>query len=64
MVDSRVLQGESMEVFKEGIGLVFKRWSALRTAIENEWGGRDSHLKAQQMATDVLSWFTNPKVSP
>jgi pre-rRNA-processing protein TSR2 len=47
-----------MEVFQEGIGLVLSRWSALRTAVENEWGGPHSHGKAQQLAADIFSWFT------
>ena len=57
----RVLQGESRAVFSEGIGLVLNRWSALQTAVENEWGGRDSKLKANQLADDVFSWFTQSK---
>jgi pre-rRNA-processing protein TSR2 len=50
-----------MEVFQEGIVLVLSRWSALRTAVENEWGGRNSHIKAQQFAADIFSWFTQSK---
>ncbi|WJX61050.1 hypothetical protein P8452_46185 [Trifolium repens] len=50
-----------MEVFQEGIGLVLSRWSALRTAVENEWGGRNSHIKAQQFAADIFSWFTQSR---
>nr|AFK34047.1 unknown [Lotus japonicus] len=57
----RVLQGDAIRVFNEGIGLVLSRWSALQTAVENEWGGRDSKLKAHQLADDVLSWFTISK---
>lgn len=63
MASSKVLQGQSVQVFNEGIGLILSRWSALRTAVENEWGGRDSHLKAQQFAADLLSWFTQSKGS-
>ncbi|KAK2426850.1 pre-rRNA-processing protein TSR2 protein [Trifolium repens] len=50
-----------MEVFQEGIVLVLSRWSALRTAVENEWGGRNSHIKAQQFAADIFSWFTQSR---
>ncbi|WJX34831.1 hypothetical protein P8452_22904 [Trifolium repens] len=50
-----------MEIFQEGIGLVLSRWSALRTAVENEWGGRNSHIKAQQFAADIFSWFTQSR---
>ena len=61
MEGSRRLQGESIGVFSEGIGLVLYRWSALRTAVENEWGGRDSRLKADHLAAHILSWFTQSK---
>ncbi|RDX78524.1 Pre-rRNA-processing protein TSR2-like protein [Mucuna pruriens] len=61
MEDSRRLQGQSIGVFSEGIGLVLFCWSALRTAVENEWGGRESRLKAGQLSADILSWFTQSK---
>jgi pre-rRNA-processing protein TSR2 len=50
-----------MEVFQEGIALVLSRWSALRTAVENQWGGPYSHVKAQQFPADIFSWFTQSK---
>jgi len=53
-----VLQGESKDAFIEGIDLVMNRWTALRMAIQNEFGGRNSCLIAQQLTFDVLSWFT------
>jgi len=55
------LQGQSLEAFTEGIGLVLSRWSALRAAVENEWAGRDTNLKAHKLAADVLAWFTQSK---
>ncbi|CAJ1940251.1 unnamed protein product [Sphenostylis stenocarpa] len=61
MEGSRRLQGQSIGVFNEGIGLLLCRWSALRTAVENEWGGRESRVKADQLASDILSWFTQSK---
>ncbi|XP_027917667.1 pre-rRNA-processing protein TSR2 [Vigna unguiculata] len=61
MEGARRLQGQSIGVFNEGIGLLLFRWSALRTAVENEWGGRESRVKADQLVTDVLSWFTQSK---
>jgi pre-rRNA-processing protein TSR2 len=48
-------------VFQEGIALVLSRWSSLRTAVENEWGGQYSNVKAQQFADDIFSWFTQSK---
>ncbi|KAK7412915.1 hypothetical protein VNO78_04674 [Psophocarpus tetragonolobus] len=61
MEGSRRLQGQSLGVFCEGINLLLFRWSALRTAVENEWGGRESHVKADQLASDIVSWFTQSK---
>ncbi|WVZ07684.1 hypothetical protein V8G54_021030 [Vigna mungo] len=61
MEGARRLQGQSIAVFNEGIGLLLFRWSALRTAVENEWGGRESRVKADQLVTNVLSWFTQFK---
>ncbi|XP_061347707.1 uncharacterized protein LOC133293187 [Gastrolobium bilobum] len=61
MADTARLQGDSVRLFSEGIGLVLYRWSALRTAVENEWGGRESRLKADQLSADLLSWFTQSK---
>ena len=61
MDGSRRLLGQSVGVFNEGICLVLSRWSALRSAVENEWGGRESRLKADQLAGDILTWFTQSK---
>ncbi|XP_030928378.1 pre-rRNA-processing protein TSR2 homolog [Quercus lobata] len=60
-VPSKALSAESLPIFKEGIGLVFSRWSALQMAVENEWGGRDSRLKADQIGSDIVYWFTQSK---
>ncbi|MED6172041.1 hypothetical protein PIB30_046488 [Stylosanthes scabra] len=61
MEGAKRLQGSSLSVFSEGIGFVLFRWSALRDAVENEWGGPDSRLKADNLATDILSWFTQSR---
>ncbi|NP_001242113.1 uncharacterized protein LOC100795708 [Glycine max] len=61
MEGSRRLHGQSVGVFNEGICLVLSRWSALRSAVENEWGGRESRLKADQLASGILNWFTRSK---
>ncbi|KAL5557498.1 hypothetical protein UlMin_039734 [Ulmus minor] len=58
MSDQRQLSAESGSVFREGIGLVLTRWSALQLAVENEWGGRHSREKANQLISDTFSWFT------
>ncbi|WCJ18373.1 Pre-rRNA-processing protein TSR2 conserved region [Euphorbia peplus] len=58
---TKQLPTESIPLFQEGIYLILSRWSALQLAIENEWAGRDSHLKAQDLATSIFSWFTHSK---
>ncbi|KAI3987504.1 hypothetical protein MKX01_006746 [Papaver californicum] len=51
----------SLSAFSQGISLVLSRWTALQMAIHNEWGGRDSRQKSDQLSSDILSWFTQTK---
>jgi hypothetical protein len=55
----RVLQGESLEAFNEGIDYILNRWLALQTAVDYKWGG--DNLKAQKFIVDVRTWFTQSK---
>jgi pre-rRNA-processing protein TSR2 len=55
------LSPQAAAALQEGIGLVFGRWTALQMAVENQWGGRDSRAKADQLAASILSWFANSK---
>lgn len=57
--EKKVFSAEAATALSEGIGLVLSRWSALQLAVDNEWGGRSSRLKADQIHSDVLSWFTH-----
>jgi pre-rRNA-processing protein TSR2 len=57
----QVLSGEAAEILGEGISLVFSRWTALQMAVENQWGGRESRRKADQLAACIQSWFTQTK---
>ncbi|KAK9943039.1 hypothetical protein M0R45_008663 [Rubus argutus] len=59
MEPERKLSAEAGAVFQEGVGLVLSRWSALQLAVENEWGGRDSRLKAEQVISDIISWVNH-----
>ncbi|XP_020091534.1 pre-rRNA-processing protein TSR2 homolog [Ananas comosus] len=52
---------EPLSLLREGISLVLSRWTALQVAIENEWGGRDSCAKADDLAASILSWFLQSK---
>ncbi|CAI5494851.1 unnamed protein product [Closterium sp. Naga37s-1] len=40
--------------FREGVRLVFARWTALQLALENQWGGGRSAEKAQHMQADLV----------
>ncbi|KAK9292880.1 hypothetical protein L1049_020861 [Liquidambar formosana] len=55
------LSAEAIPQLKEGISLVLSRWSALQMAVVNEWGGRDSRSKSEQLAEDIFSWFSHFK---
>ena len=60
-METRKLTTESTPIFQEGVGLILSRWSALTAAVENEWGGRDSGVKANMLCSDVISFFTESK---
>ncbi|XP_004230054.1 uncharacterized protein [Solanum lycopersicum] len=55
------LTAEAAAQLQEGIGLVLTRWTALQMAIENEWGGRDTREKSNQLNVDIFSAFTQSK---
>ncbi|WVZ60057.1 hypothetical protein U9M48_010124 [Paspalum notatum var. saurae] len=55
------ISAEGSAALCEGIKLVFGRWTALQMAVENQWGGRDSRAKADQIGASILSWFCNSK---
>ncbi|KAH0651586.1 hypothetical protein KY290_032519 [Solanum tuberosum] len=55
------LTAEAAAQLQEGIGLVLSRWTALQMAIENEWGGRDTGEKSNQLNVDIFSAFTQSK---
>jgi hypothetical protein len=57
----REMSMEALGVLREGIGLVFSKWWALQMAVQNEWGGPDSGRKADQLASDIISWFTQSR---
>ncbi|KAK1409500.1 hypothetical protein QVD17_36026 [Tagetes erecta] len=51
---------EAANHLREGIDLVFGRWSALQMAIHNEWGGRNTRQKAQAFNVHVYHWLIRP----
>ncbi|PWA84186.1 hypothetical protein CTI12_AA161420 [Artemisia annua] len=60
MVVPAQLTAEAVNQLREGIDLILGRWSALQMAIHNEWGGRDTRQKAQQLALDIYRWLIRP----
>ncbi|KAI7752684.1 hypothetical protein M8C21_029217 [Ambrosia artemisiifolia] len=54
------LTPEAANQLREGIDLLLGRWSALQMAILNEWGGRDTRPKAQQLSVNVYQWLIKP----
>ncbi|KAK6127052.1 hypothetical protein DH2020_039204 [Rehmannia glutinosa] len=55
------LTTEAAVQLQEGINLTLSRWAALRMAIENEWGGRDSLQKSQQLGDLLFHRLTQSK---
>ncbi|KAL6005239.1 hypothetical protein ACLOJK_005801 [Asimina triloba] len=52
---------ESLSALSDGLWLVLSRWTALQMAVQNEWGGRDSRQKLDQLFSDVVSYFRDSK---
>ncbi|KAK4773009.1 hypothetical protein SAY87_028028 [Trapa incisa] len=52
---------EAVPFFREGISLTLSMWSALQMAVENEWGGRNSRARANELCEDIFNWFTQSK---
>ncbi|CAK4689050.1 hypothetical protein LEN26_007227 [Aphanomyces euteiches] len=53
--------GNQWEYFEFGVKLTLARWTALRMAMEGEWGGGDMRRKYEILLEDVLSWFKYQK---
>ncbi|KAF3339648.1 pre-rRNA-processing protein TSR2 [Carex littledalei] len=53
----QVLSGQAAAIFAEGISLVLSRWTALQMAVENQWGGRESRGKADQLVASIQEFF-------
>ena len=42
--------------FREGLRLIFSKWTALQLAVSNQWGGRNSEDKARQILEGLVGW--------
>jgi pre-rRNA-processing protein TSR2 len=43
--------------FREGVTLLFKKWDALKLAVQMEWGGVESKEKRDWMIDVVVEYF-------
>ncbi|CAM8952473.1 unnamed protein product [Rhodiola kirilowii] len=48
-------------LLREGIGILLTRWSALQMAVDFEWGGRNSRLRARHLVHEIFDWFTRSR---
>ncbi|KAJ0253820.1 hypothetical protein HA466_0114360 [Hirschfeldia incana] len=55
------LTAEEEAVLKEGIHLELSQWTAMKAAVDNGWGGRDSHEKANRTLFTVVDYFIHLK---
>ena len=44
-------------LFMEGVGIVMRRWTALRMAVEMGWAGCDGEQRAQDLADALITYF-------
>jgi pre-rRNA-processing protein TSR2 len=49
--------------FAEGLGYILKSWTAMKLAVEQEWGGHDSIEKRDWMAETLVEYFGASKFS-
>lgn len=60
-VGKGVLERGRRAHFEQGVNLIFHKWTALQLAVDQEWGGRNSKHKAEDMLNEVLDWFYRKK---
>ena len=51
------LAASARPLFEEGVRMLFSRWTALRLAVENEWGGPSSKDKEAWLLHESINWF-------
>ena len=56
-----VMSEENERLLLRGIEAVFERWTALTLAIQNEWGGQNSVLKARALVEETLEFLQKEK---
>ena len=51
---------EQLKYFTEGVGSVFRQWTALELAVFHQWGGPTSVERARVLVEEVLDLFRGP----
>lgn len=49
------------EIFQQALHSIFRQWTALNLAITNQWGGPNSHEKANLLLNDIMHMFQGPE---
>lgn len=47
--------------FKEGLGSIFRQWTALELAVYHQWGGPTSAQRAEQLVDEIYTLFQCPE---
>jgi pre-rRNA-processing protein TSR2 len=56
-----LLPAAAKAAFEEGAKLLFRRWTALCLAVDQEWGGAGSADKANWLLQESCNWFYSSK---
>ncbi|KAL7447713.1 hypothetical protein ACHAWC_000050, partial [Mediolabrus comicus] len=53
--------------FQAGVTATLRTWSALKTAVDQSWGGTESSQKAEDLRSNIFTYFdgtsSNPKMT-
>lgn len=50
--------------FRAGVTALLRTWPALHAAVQNEWGGIESHDKANDLRTNIFEYYDGSKAEP
>lgn len=51
---------QAVDAFREGLGAVFRQWTALELAVYHQWGGPSSKDRAVSLQEEILEMFLGP----
>jgi pre-rRNA-processing protein TSR2 len=50
--------------FQAGVTATLRTWSALKTAVDQSWGGSDSATKAEDLRSNIFTYFDGTSPNP